>query len=196
MNVRGQKAAITQAMVLERFWMIATANPNELIEHRRICCRYCFGIDHAYQWKTEGEFERESTIAVSKGLPPLTEDGGFGYDATIAPHPKCPNCHGEGLGRIHANDSRSVSPSALALYAGVKQTKDGGFEVKMHDQLTALDKVAKHLGMFSDKSASPLDEEIKRLEVERRRAELKNIEKGGGNSNAQLLADLIARLPS
>ena len=83
----------------------------------------------------------------------------------------------------------------MALYAGVKQTKEG-FEIKMHDQLAALDKVAKHLGMFSDKSASPLDEELKRLEVEKRRAELKLIEKGGGNSNAQLLADLIARLPS
>ncbi|MCK3839940.1 MULTISPECIES: DUF2280 domain-containing protein [Pseudomonas] len=41
-----------------------------------------------------------------------------------------------------------------------------------------------------------LDEEIKRLEIEKRKAELKLIEKGGGNSNAQLLADLIARLPS
>lgn len=41
-----------------------------------------------------------------------------------------------------------------------------------------------------------LDEEIKRLEIEKRKAELKLIEKGGGNSNAQLLADLIAGLPS
>lgn len=196
MEARGHKSAITQAMVLERFWMIATANPNELIEHRRICCRHCFGAGHAYQWKTEDEFERQSVLDSSKGIPPQTDDGGFGYDATILPHPKCPNCHGEGLGRIHANDSRKVSPAALALYAGVKQTKDGGFEVKMHDQLAALDKVARHLGMFSDKAVSPVDDEIKRLEVLRRRAELKNLEGGGGNSNAQLLADLIARLPS
>ncbi|MDY7559950.1 terminase small subunit [Pseudomonas sp. CCC3.2] len=196
MNVRGQKASITQTMVLERLWMIATANPNELIEHRRICCRHCFGAGHSYQWKTKEEFERESVLMAAKGIPPQTDDGGFGYDATVLPHPKCPNCHGEGLGRIHARDSRTVSPAALALYAGVKQTKDGGFEVKMHDQLAALDKVAKHLGMFSDKASSPLDDEIKKLEIERRRAELKLIEKGGGNSNAQLLADLIAGLPS
>ncbi|USW94182.1 DUF2280 domain-containing protein [Pseudomonas proteolytica] len=45
----------------------------------------------------------------------------------------------------------------------------------------------------ADKS---LDEEIKVLEIEKRKAELKLIEKGGGNANAQLLADLIARLPS
>lgn len=171
-DARGHKAAITQSMVLERLWMIATANPNELIEHRRICCRHCFGVGHAYQWKTEDEFERQSVLDGSKGIPPQTDDGGFGYDATILPHPKCPNCHGEGLGRIHARDSRSVSPAALALYAGVKQTKDGGFEVKMHDQLAALDKVAKHLGMFSDKSSSPLDDEMKRLNIEKLRREL------------------------
>lgn len=178
MAARGQKAAITQEMVLERLWMIATADPNELIEHRRICCRHCFGVGHAYQWKTEDEFERESELAVSKGLPTKTDEGGFGYDPTIAPHPKCPNCHGEGLGRIHANDSRKVSPAGAALYAGVKQTKDGGFEVKMHDQLAALDKVAKHLGMFSDKTLSPLDEELKRLDIERKRIELAALKAG------------------
>lgn len=41
-----------------------------------------------------------------------------------------------------------------------------------------------------------LDEEIKVLEIEKRKAELKLIEKGGGNSNAKLLAELIAKLPS
>jgi len=172
MEARGQKAAITQEMVLERLWMIATADPNELIQHRRVCCRHCFGVGHAYQWKTEDEFERESALAISNGSPAPVDAGGFGYDATILPHPKCPNCHGEGLGRIHAGDSRSVSPAASALYAGVKKTKDGGFEVKMHDQLAALDKVAKHLGMFSDKTLSPLDEEMRRLDIERKRIEL------------------------
>ncbi|WP_248769074.1 terminase small subunit [Pseudomonas sp. MWU12-2345] len=178
MDARGQKAAITQEMVLERLWMIATADPNELIQHRRICCRHCFGVGHAYQWKTEEEFEREAALAASKGAPVPVDVGGFGYDATILPHPKCPNCHGEGLGRIHASDSRSVSPAATALYAGVKQTKDGGFEVKMHDQLAALDKVARHLGMFSDKTVSPLDDEMKRLNIEKLRRELEDPNKG------------------
>lgn len=41
-----------------------------------------------------------------------------------------------------------------------------------------------------------LDDEIKLLEIEKRKAELKLLEKGGGNANAQLLADLIAKLPS
>ena len=175
MAARGQKAAITQEMVLERLWMIATANPNELIEHRRGCCRNCFGIDHQYQWKDEEELLK----AVSDEADPedVSEDGGFGFDPTIRPHPKCPKCRGEGFGSVHAHDSRDVSAAALALYAGVKQTKEG-FEIKMHDQLAALDKVAKHLGMFTDKSSSPLDDEMKRLNIEKLRRELEDPNKG------------------
>lgn len=175
MNARGQKAAITQTMVLERLWMIATANPNELIEYRRGCCRHCFGADHLYQWKDEAEMLK--SVADAADPDSVTEEGGFGFDPTIRPHPKCPKCHGEGFGSVHAHDSRTVSPAALALYAGVKQTKEG-FEIKMHDQLAALDKVAKHLGMFSDKSSSPLDDEMKRLNIEKLRRELEDPNKG------------------
>ena len=63
-----------------------------------------------------------------------------------------------------------------------------------------LEQAAKATGdVYVNRRVEPdksLDEEIKRLEIEKRKAELKLIEKGGGNSNAQLLADLIARLPS
>ena len=38
-------------------------------------------------------------------------------------------------------------------------------------------------------------EELKRLEIEKRKAELKAMQAGSQSSNAQLLADLIARLP-
>jgi hypothetical protein len=63
-----------------------------------------------------------------------------------------------------------------------------------------IEQAAKESGdVYVNRRTDPdksLDEEIKRLEIEKRKAELKVIEKGGGNSNAQLLADLIARLPS
>lgn len=63
-----------------------------------------------------------------------------------------------------------------------------------------IEQAAKETGdVYVNRRVEPdktLDEEIKRLEIEKRKAELKMIEKGGGNSNAQLLADLIARLPS
>lgn len=52
-------------MVLARYWMIATADPNELAVHRRVCCRHCFGKGHAYQWYDEAEFD-EATVRAMK----------------------------------------------------------------------------------------------------------------------------------
>jgi phage terminase small subunit len=55
-----------------------------------------------------------------------------------------------GVGRTIIADTRTLSPQARMLYAGVKQTKDG-IEVKMHDQLKALEMAARHLGMFVER---------------------------------------------
>lgn len=156
MKAREERTEITQDMVLHRYWAIATANPNELIEFRRTCCRHCFGDGHGYQWVDQAEFERAiatelNSARVDDREPNLpTDDGGYGFDPTLRPHPKCPKCHGEGHGAIFAHDTRDVSPAALALYAGVKQTKEG-FEVKLNDQVAALRDVARHLGMFKEK---------------------------------------------
>jgi phage terminase small subunit len=156
MKEREERTEITQDMVLKRYWAIATANPNELIEFRRVCCRHCFGIDHEYQWVDKAEFERavasERKSAKDDGRKPSlpTDRGGYGFNPTLRPHPKCTMCHGEGRGQIFAHDTRDASPAALALYAGVKQTKEG-LEVKLHDQVAALRDVARHLGMFKEK---------------------------------------------
>lgn len=92
-------------------------------------------------------------------------------------------------------DSTDVDDATAAAIAEVSQGRDG-LKVKLHDKKGALVDIGRHLGMFTAPGHAELDAELKRLEVEKRRAELKLIEKGGGNSNAQLLADLIARLPS
>lgn len=83
------------------------------------------------------------------------------------------------LGRMaeRAENMKNMALTAQLLEQAAKETGD----VYVNRRVEA------------DKS---LDEEIKVLEIEKRKAELKLIEKGGGNSNAQLLADLIARLPS
>lgn len=92
-------------------------------------------------------------------------------------------------------DSTEIDDNIAGAIAEVSQTRDG-LKVKLHDKKGALVDIGRHLGMFTAPGHAELDAELKRLEVEKRRAELKLIEKGGGNSNAQLLADLIARLPS
>lgn len=156
MEKRAKRTEITADMVLQRWWAIANANPNELIYHRRVCCRYCFGREHEYQWIDEAEYvsavKVAEAIAKEKDHPPEYPSnwGGYGFDPTIRPHPKCPKCHGEGHGDVQAADTRDLGEQAKMLYAGVKVTKDG-FEIKMRDQDKALENVARHLGMFKDK---------------------------------------------
>lgn len=142
-----EDTAITPEAVLRRWWELASADPNELIQFRRVCCRHCYGDGHAYQWKDDAEYERAVANAEANELEPPTDEGGYGFNPTLNPHPKCPKCFGEGHGEVHANDTRHLSPSARLLYDGVKQTKEG-FEIKMQDRAKALENVAKHLGMF------------------------------------------------
>lgn len=150
MEKREQRTEITQDMVLQRYWQIATADPNELIQYRRECCRHCFGEGHAYQWIDEAEFMGAVASAqlAKDGVPIPTNDGGYGFDPSIRPHPKCPKCHGDGRGNVFAADTRYLSEGARTLFAGVKVTKEG-LEVKMHDQLAALRDVGRHVGLFA-----------------------------------------------
>ncbi|TZG25594.1 terminase small subunit [Sphingomonas montanisoli] len=146
-----EKAEITQEMVLRRWWDIATADPNDLIQFRRTCCRHCHGVDHAYQWIDPEEFATAlSAVAAGEASELPTDDGGYGYDRRADPHADCPKCFGEGQAHIHGLDTRKLKGGARLLYAGVKQTRDG-FEIKMQDQGKALENVARHLGMFVDK---------------------------------------------
>ena len=91
--------------------------------------------------------------------------------------------------------SRAYRLRALARMA---QQAEGMRNIALAVQV--IEQAAKEVGdVYINRKIDPdkgLDEEIKRLEIEKRKAELKIIEKGGGNSNAQLLAELIAKLPS
>lgn len=157
------RTQITQEKVLRRWWDLATADPNDLVQYRRINCRHCFGEGHAYQWIDGAEYEeacaqaerneRGRRIRDPNGDPllPPSDAGGYGYERTLDPNPSCPKCHGEGISEAFVADTRNLRGPAKLLYAGVKVTKDG-VEVKMHDQLKALDNVAKHLGMFIERA--------------------------------------------
>jgi phage terminase small subunit len=92
-------------------------------------------------------------------------------------------------------DSAEIDDNTAGAIAEVSQGKEG-LKVKLHDKKGALVDIGRHLGMFTPSGHADLDAQLKRLDIEKRRAELKLIESGGGNSNAQLLADLVARLPS
>lgn len=164
---RASSLAIDAAAVLRRFWLIATADPNELTQFRRTCCRYCHGKSHEYQ-RTPAELRRARTAWEAKqtksSRETFDEEGGDGYDRRKPPHPDCPECFGEGEEHVFVADTRNLSESARMLYAGVKQTKEG-LEVKVHDQHAALTNVARHLGMFGDRVESPESAEEKAVRI-------------------------------
>ena len=154
-NAIAEKCEITAEKVLERWWAIANADPNEIVQYRRVNCRYCHGEGHRYQWNDEAEYEAACAKAIAntpEGKQPVipSKAGGFGFNERNDPHAECPRCNGEGYGEVHINDTRKLKGPAKLLYDGAKQTKDG-IEVKLIDRSKALENVAKHLGMFKER---------------------------------------------
>jgi phage terminase small subunit len=122
--------------VIKRLLQIAGADPNELIQHRRFACVACHG------------------------------DDGIGHNSVRDPDPMCSSCKGQGIGRVITGDTTKLSPAGLALYAGIKTTKDG-IEIKMHDQMAALEKLGRHLGLFDPKNAVGSTENPFRMLIDR-----------------------------
>lgn len=159
MAKRAEKIDISAEKVLERLASMVFADTNEIVELRRCCCRYCWGINHEYQLTEkemsarQAEYDKalEKSIDEGKDYPgefnPL---GGIGYDIWRPPDKDCPECAGQGITKPFFKDTRKLSPGARALYAGVKVTKDG-IEVKMHSQDKLIEMLGRHLGMFIDK---------------------------------------------
>lgn len=152
---RSRRTAITAEEALQHVWGIATADVRELVEHRVGCCRYCYGKDFRFQ-RTAAEFERdeselakanERAVESNKTVLAFDPKGGIGFDKRLPPHRSCPECFGEGVGRTVFKDTSRLSPGAAALYAGVKESKEG-LEVKVHSKVEALEKVFKHLGLY------------------------------------------------
>lgn len=173
-----EKLQIEHHDVLKRYWDTATGDVNDLVRVKRRCCRYCHGEGHEYQWRTQREYTRavdaflvdlaagDSKALVALGekidsgtrIPGMPEDaGGIGFDATAAPHPDCPECHGEGIATVQVSDTREALENPL--YDGAKQTKDG-IEVKIADRSKALEQLARHLSFFNDKVAMGVSDEL------------------------------------
>lgn len=150
---RARQAEINADEVLKRLWAMVNADPTELSAVRVYSCRHCFGDNFEYQWINETEF----TFHKAK-YPDATDDGGYGYDPEIRPHPKCPHCKGMGEQAVFLGDSRDYSDEAKLLYRGAKQTRHG-IEVMTHDSMKALDMVAKIIGLYGNQD--PTENQIR-----------------------------------
>lgn len=177
------RTGVTTEKLVAKLWAIASADPRELVEYFIESCRYCHGVGHLYQ-RTDAEFERDRREFETFGRQRIggvylsakvetqrrasrrqhgepeevfEEQGGPGYDAKLPPHPHCPSCAGHGRGRTVIKDSRELTYAGAALYAGVKEGKEG-IEVKMHSQMEAVEKLARILGSYeADNRQKALD---------------------------------------
>jgi len=180
--------AILSAQEILRHWHeIAIADPGEISQLRRVCCRHCWGENFLYQWRDIEEFDKAAEKA-SKESKPQPEYGGLGFVQNDDPNPDCPKCAGEGIPDVHLMDTRDVIGPARRLIAGVKQTKFG-IEVITRDQDAAL----KNLAAFHNLASSEQERELRLLEIERVRlsnekikAEIENL-RNGANGNEQII---------
>lgn len=161
-----ERTQITADRVVMELGLIAFADARELAEVKTGCCRHCWGEGFKFQ-RTVGEYNHDRGQWLEKGKDPLEFDemGGIGFDSLKLPHPECPQCSGDGDARVVLKDTRRLSPQALALYAGAKIGKYG-VEVLFHSKMDALEKLAKHLGIYekdNQQKADPLSALLHRI---------------------------------
>lgn len=152
-----ERTQITADRVVMELGLIAFADARELAEVKTGCCRHCWGEGFRFQ-RTLSEYNLDREDWLEKGKDPMLfeEKGGIGYDSLKLPHPECPECGGDGRARVVLKDTRRLSPQALALYAGAKMGKYG-VEVMFHSKMDAVEKLAKHLGIYEKDNEQKTD---------------------------------------
>lgn len=143
-----KETVFTVAEAIGRWLAIASADPNELVSLRVGACRYCHGTNHEYHWRMREYLEALDRCERENARLPLV-GGGFDYDATAAPHPTCPECHGEGVHREVVKDTENLSAEGRLLFGGVKHTNTGP-QIIIADRMKALENACRIIGAFTD----------------------------------------------
>lgn len=138
-------------VVLDKLYDILTADLSEVVQHRRVNCRYCHGENYEFQRKN-WEMERDLNNYIARGKNPeiFNKMGGDGFDEHGEPDPNCPNCMGHGVGKTYMLDTRKLSPQVRNAIASIKQTR-GGTEIKFHDWLKAFYVYAQMRGLIVER---------------------------------------------
>jgi len=185
-KARSERAQVKADDILAEVDAIATVDPNAIVQYRRESCRYCYGIAHGYQYKTERErsaalrrhlieLKKARSAKVPRDAQPVFEDGGVGFDFRREPNPECPECLGEGYGRMFITDTRKLTKAQLALYGGVELTKEG-LKVVVHPKTKGLELAMRHRGMLKDK----VEVEVKDALSERLQRARRKVRDGNG----------------
>lgn len=156
---RVDRLRIDTDRLVKRWEAQVYADANEIAQHRRHCCRHCWGQDFAYQY-TPGEFQRARIKHEDKRAEILGKSGkdigefagvaGDWYNKRLDPNKDCLECFGEGVPEVFLADTRKLSENGKALYEGVKEGRDG-IEIKTISKQKAEEYLARSAGVFKDK---------------------------------------------
>ncbi len=150
-----RRNGLRQDYIIQKLIDIVEADANEICQHQRVCCRYCWGTNFCYQetpaelndrkWKYDRAVRHAKFY--NKPIPVWDNRKEVGYILTRNPHPQCPECGGEGVGRVFFQDTRYLSHRARAAYNGIKFGR-GTISFKLADKLRALELLGRYLGLF------------------------------------------------
>lgn len=159
-SARARRLGIDADELMRMWAAVVTLDANEISQLRRVCCPYCWGTDHQRQYtpssleaaRLKHERERQRRMKADQNddigeFPAYTDAW---YDKRKPPAEDCPECHGEGTVEVFFADTRTLSPAARLVYAGVKEGRDG-IEVLTMSKEKAADNLARALGLFKDK---------------------------------------------
>jgi hypothetical protein len=142
--------------VFKRLKRIAFSDIATIVSCHIYACRYCNGINNAYQWRTPREYEQALADAINEsertGKPAKfpTNDGGYGYSTHLAPNSDCPECDGRGIREVVFKDTRLLTEEERAVFTGVQITQ-GGIKYRFEDRAKALESLARHLQFYRER---------------------------------------------
>jgi phage terminase small subunit len=157
--IKRERALTTAVDVTNEFLRVAYADPGKIVQHRRLCCRFCHGKNHQWQWRDQAEYDealrmtKEENDARRRSRPakrerPLPNNlGGYGFAFNAPPHASCPHCRGEGKPDVFIADTTQLTPEDRRMIERIKVTKDG-IEIRFRNQQDALTKAGQMLGGF------------------------------------------------
>ncbi|WP_313439392.1 terminase small subunit [Atlantibacter hermannii] len=185
-NERQRRYAAELDDVIGQLTAIINADPNEIAQYRRVNCRYCWGVEHKYQWRDIAEQLSAERKAEADGAHPPDTSGGIGFVDNGDPNPECPRCNGEGVGEPFFADTRDLEGDARYLLQGVKLGKFG-IEILTADKDAARRELAKLLiardGLAGGNN-NDLSRKLIELEIRKRTAEAERIEQENASKKA------------
>lgn len=141
-----------------------------------VCCRYCHGKNHGYQF-TKNEYKAKKKAfdddEISKELiikgylaKEFDDEGGIGFDGRKKPHKDCPECFGDGKLVLRINPTDTMTDEMLLNLKGFKRTK-GDYEIVLMDKEKALDAISRYVGLYEKENKvifeTPSDDELREL---------------------------------